>query len=123
MSSPVLAPETIASRLSAELPRWSVADAHIVRTYRTAGWKGTLMAVNAIAHLAEAAWHHPDLAVSWDKVTVRLQTHDSGGITALDLALARRIEELVLWRPGPEDGGLSGVPDNDPRFAYVKRDA
>jgi 4a-hydroxytetrahydrobiopterin dehydratase len=122
MQASLIPPGDVAARLAEGLPRWRVEDGHIVRTYRTAGWKGTLMAVNAIAHLAEAAWHHPDLAVSWDKVTVRLQTHDAGGITGLDLALARKIEEVVLWRPGPDDGGLPGVPEDDPRFAYLRRD-
>ena len=47
------------------------------------------MLVNAIGYLAEAAWHHPDLAVTWGKVWVKLKTHSAGGITDKDFALAR----------------------------------
>jgi pterin-4a-carbinolamine dehydratase len=77
-----------------------------------------MMAAGAIAHLAETAWHHPDLFLSWDKVEVRLVTHDSGGITEKDLALARQIEAVVTWAPPPP---LDGTPA-DPRWAYLKCD-
>jgi 4a-hydroxytetrahydrobiopterin dehydratase len=50
--------------------------------------------VNAVAAVAEAANHHPDIAISWDTVTLRLLTHDAGGITQLDLDLAARIDQL-----------------------------
>ena len=49
--------------------------------------------------LSEAAYHHPDLSVTWGRVTVKLSTHSAGGITDKDFALARRIEDVVLWRP------------------------
>ena len=110
------------ARLAAELPAWSVADGAIARRYSTAGWKATLMVVNAIGHLAEAAWHHPDLSVSYSWVEVRLSTHSAGGITDNDFALARKIEDVVTWRPGEEDRPLQGTPD-DERFAYIKYDA
>ena len=54
---------------------------------------------NAIGYLAEAAYHHPDLTVTWARVTVKLMTHSAGGITDKDFELARRIEDAVLWRP------------------------
>ncbi len=57
------------------------------------------MLVNAIGFLAEAAYHHPDLAVTWARVTVKLSTHSAGGITDKDFDLARRIEDVALWRP------------------------
>lgn len=50
--------------------------------------------VNAVAELAEAANHHPDIAISWNKVTLTLSTHDAGGITQKDLDLARQIDQL-----------------------------
>lgn len=108
-------------RLAGELPRWSRDGDAITRRYRTGGWKATLMVVATVGHLAEAAWHHPDLAVSYAAVAVRLTSHDAGGITERDLALARRIEDVVTWRPGDEPGPLAGTPD-DPRFAYVLPD-
>ncbi|MCC7276162.1 MAG: 4a-hydroxytetrahydrobiopterin dehydratase [Alphaproteobacteria bacterium] len=115
---PLLSPEDVDRRLDATLPRWRRDGGTIVRTYRTHGWKGTLMVVNAIGHLAEAAWHHPALAVGYDGVTVRLDTHESGGITERDMALATEIERVVTWRPAAP---LEGTPD-DARHAYLRRD-
>ncbi|MCK6427319.1 MAG: 4a-hydroxytetrahydrobiopterin dehydratase [Burkholderiaceae bacterium] len=115
-------PDEVTRRLAAELPAWTYQDGWIRRKFRTHGWKGTLMVVNTVGHLAEAAWHHPDLSVSYAFVTVKLMTHSARGITEKDLALARKIEEVVLWQPGREPGAaLEGTPD-DPRFAYVKPD-
>lgn len=114
-----LAPAAVAERLSAELPAWRMADGAIRRTIRTGGWKATLMAVNAIGHLAEAAWHHPDLAISYDRIHIALSTHSAGGVTGKDFALARKIEEVVLWRPQDEGGPLEGIPA-DPRFTYLE---
>ena len=94
------AAEEIEIRLKAGLPHWQFRDGHLCREYRTHGWKGTLMVVNAIGHLAEAAWHHPDLTVTYNAVEVRLMSHDAKGITERDFALARKIEELVQWQPG-----------------------
>ncbi len=71
------------------------------------------MVTNAIGHLAEAAWHHPDLEVRFGSVTVRLQTHDAGGITGKDLDLARQIEAVVLWRPGCADADAPAYLRND----------
>ncbi len=81
--------EEIEARLKAELPRWRLEDGWIRRTYRTSSWKGTLMVINAVGHLAEAAWHHPDLTASYAWVEVRLMTHTAKGITDKDFALAR----------------------------------
>ncbi len=110
-----------AARLAAELPRWEIAEGHLRRCYRVQGWKSVLLLAGAIGHLAEQAWHHPELRLSWGRVEVRLRTHERHGITERDFALARRIEELVTWRPGP-DGALEGTPD-DPRFAYLREDS
>jgi 4a-hydroxytetrahydrobiopterin dehydratase len=108
------------ARLAAELPYWYLADGWIRRKYRTSSWKGTLMVINAVGHLAEAAWHHPDLTASYAWVEVRLMSHDHKGITDKDFELAKKIEELVQWRPA--GGALEGTPTEDLRFAYVKYD-
>jgi 4a-hydroxytetrahydrobiopterin dehydratase len=112
----------ITKRLAAELPQWRLEDGWIRRTYRTQGWKGTLMVINTIGHLAEAAWHHPDLTASYAWVEVRLQTHTAKGITDKDFQLAKKIEEVVMWQPGKEGGALEGTPQDDQRFAYIKYD-
>jgi 4a-hydroxytetrahydrobiopterin dehydratase len=91
------------------LTGWYLEDGWLRRKYTTAGWPVTLMLVNAIGYLAEAAWHHPDLTVTWAKVWVKLKTHSAGGITDRDFALAGRIDEAALWRP-PAGGPLEGTP-------------
>jgi 4a-hydroxytetrahydrobiopterin dehydratase len=93
-----------------ELPGWYYEDGWIRRQYKTDGWQTTLLLVNQIAFLAEAAYHHPDLAVTWAKVWVKLKTHSENGITDRDFELARKIEEAVLWRPA-EGSALEGTPN------------
>ncbi len=112
----------VTERLAAELPHWTLENGWIRRKIRTESWKGTLMVVNAVAHLAEAAWHHPDLAVSYAFVIVKLCTHTAKGITEKDFALAKKIEEVILWQPGLEGGPLEGTPRDDQRFRYIKYD-
>jgi len=90
-----------------DLPQWSEKNGAITRTFETDGWSTTMLLVNLIAFYAEAADHHPDLAVSWPSVTVRLNTHSAGGITAKDIALARVIEQQANWRP--TGGALTGT--------------
>ena len=108
----------IAERLGS-LPGWYLEDGLIRRVYKTDGWPTTLMLVNAIGYLSEAAYHHPDLTVTWGRVTVKLSTHSAGGITDKDFELARKIEEIALWRPAA-GGALEGTPNKfvrsgDPR--------
>lgn len=82
-----------------ELPGWrsesGTAGGALARTYKTDGWRATLLLVNAIAFLAEAADHHPDLEAHWGSVVVRLSTHSAGGVTAKDFALAKEIEDTA----------------------------
>ena len=112
--------QEITERLAEELPNWTFDEGWIRRKYKTSGWKGTLMVVNTVGHLAEAAWHHPDLSVSYGFVTVKLMNHAAKGITGKDFELARKIEEVVMWQPGTVAGSaLEGTPD-DPRFKYLK---
>jgi len=92
------------------LAGWYLEDGWLRRKYTTDGWPTTLMLVNAIAYLAEAAWHHPDLSVTWGKVWVKLKTHSAGGITDQDFALAKQIEAVALWRPAA-GGPLEGTPN------------
>ena len=109
-------------RLSRTLPYWRVEGGCLVREYRTEGWKASLMVVNAVGHLAEAAWHHPGLEVSWDRVRVSLSTHDAGGITDKDFELALQMEAFVQWQPGRAGGALQGTPQ-EPRYRYIRYDA
>ncbi|NDV87279.1 4a-hydroxytetrahydrobiopterin dehydratase [Aurantimonas aggregata] len=121
MAAKTYTDQEVTERLAKELPTWRLEDGWIRRTYKTHGWKGTLMVINTVGHLAEAAFHHPDITASYAWVEVRLMNHAAKGITDADFALAKKIEEVVSWQPGKEDGPLSGTPD-DPRFAYIKYD-
>jgi 4a-hydroxytetrahydrobiopterin dehydratase len=103
-----LSPAEIGDRLKS-LPGWRLENGAIVRDYATDGWPTTLMLVNAIGFFAEAADHHPDLAVSWGKVQVKLWTHSAGGVTASDVELAQLIEQTALWRPRPGASALRGT--------------
>ncbi len=111
----------IKARLDRELPLWWLEGGWIRRKYKTHSWKGTLMVINTVGHLAEAAWHHPDITASYAWVEVRLQNHAAKGATDKDFELARKIEEVVSWRPG-EGSALEGTPSEDQRFAYIKYD-
>ncbi|MGH8509649.1 MAG: 4a-hydroxytetrahydrobiopterin dehydratase [Gammaproteobacteria bacterium] len=114
--------EEVEARLKEELPHWYLEEGWIRRKYKTAGWKSTLMVVNTVGHLAEAAFHHPDLTVSYAFVIVKLMNHAAKGITNKDFDLANKIEQVVMWQPGKEEGSaLEGTPD-DPRFKYIKYD-
>ncbi len=110
----------IKARLAEELPKWYYEDGWIRRKYKTSGWKSTLMVINTVGHLAEAAFHHPDLAASYAFVIVKLVNHAAKGVTDKDFELARKIEEVICWQPGTDpDSALEGTPD-DPRFKYLK---
>lgn len=120
-SDHVYSEEEIKHKLEQELPHWYFENGWIRRKYKTHGWKGTLMVVNTIGHLSEAAFHHPDLTVSYAFVIVKLMTHSAKGVTDKDFELASKIEEVVHWQPGIEGGHLEGTP-SDARFAYLKYD-
>ena len=112
--------EAIITEKLKELPGWFFHDGWIRRHYKTDGWPTTLMLVNTIGYLAEAAYHHPDLSVTWAKVTVKLSTHSAGGITDKDFTLARQIEDVALWRPKEGSALGTGTPNKfvrsgDPR--------
>ena len=109
----------IAERLARDLPHWRYENGWIRRKFKTHSWKGTLMVINAVG---EAAWHHPDIAASYAWGEVKLMTHTAKGITDKDFELARKVEEVVGWRPGKQGGALEGTPENDLRFAYLKYD-
>lgn len=79
------------------------------------------MIVTTVGHLAEAAFHHPDMSLSYAFVIVKLMNHAAKGITNKDFELAGKIEDVIMWQPGTEGGALVGTPD-DPRFKYIKYD-
>ncbi len=73
---------------------WERAGNAITRTTTLGDFAHAMLYVAAVAHLAEAANHHPDISISWTTVTLTLSTHSAGGLTQADLALARQISAL-----------------------------
>ena len=118
----VYSEQEIKERVNSLLTHWRYDNGWLRRKYKTHSWKGTLMLINTVGHLSEAAWHHPDIAASYAGVEVKLMTHDAKGITDKDFELAKKIEEVICWRPGQENGALDGTPEDDQRFAYIKYD-
>ena len=118
----VYAEKDIIARLGVDLPHWRYENGWLRRKYKTHSWKGTLMVINTVGHLSEAAWHHPDISASYAWVEVKLMTHDAKGVTDKDFELARKIEEVICWQPGQAAGALDGTPVNYQRFAYIKYD-
>jgi 4a-hydroxytetrahydrobiopterin dehydratase len=84
----------ISEELSA-LPAWTRDGAAITTVTQRKDFRDSLLYLGAVAYLAEAANHHPDVAISWNKVTLTLSTHSAGGLTANDFALARQISALA----------------------------
>lgn len=77
------------------LPGWQRSGDEIVKTFACASFPAAIAFVVSVGFLAEQANHHPDLDVRWRNVRVALSTHDEGGLTAKDLDLAARIEQVA----------------------------
>jgi 4a-hydroxytetrahydrobiopterin dehydratase len=92
---PVLDAVALAAALDApDAPDWDLVDGQLVKVVECAGFPAALDFVMAVGRLAEAADHHPDIDIRWRTVRLALVTHDAGGITELDLTLARAIDAL-----------------------------
>lgn len=73
---------------------WELAEDAIVRTLTFEDFARAIEYVNRVAAIAEAAGHHPDITIRWNKVTLTLSTHSAGGLTAADFQVARSLNEL-----------------------------
>jgi 4a-hydroxytetrahydrobiopterin dehydratase len=76
------------------IPNWKLQGATISRTYEFKDFPAAIKFVEVVAALAEEAWHHPDIDIRWNKVTLTLTTHDAGGLTEKDFALAQKFDKL-----------------------------
>ena len=76
------------------LPGWEQRGHQIVKTFTRADFGLAMVFVNEVAAAAEAAGHHPDIDIRWNRVTLALSSHDEGGLTERDFQLAARIQEL-----------------------------
>lgn len=74
---------------------WKEHQSAITRTFTFKDFNGSMRFVNAVATEAEKANHHPDIDIRWNKVTLTLSTHDAGGLTEKDFALAKKSDQLA----------------------------
>lgn len=88
---PVLSEAEISAALR-QLPGWESAGNAIVKQFTFDDFMGSVGFVNRVAEPAEEMDHHPDLAISWNTVTVTLSTHSAGGVTDNDLRLATEVD-------------------------------
>jgi len=79
----------------ANFPAWSESDGALHRRLKFRDFATALLFMNEVGAVAEEMNHHPDWSNSYNRVDVALRTHSAGGITALDLALARRMDEIA----------------------------
>jgi 4a-hydroxytetrahydrobiopterin dehydratase len=103
MKEPVLSGDELATALSGtDGPRWELAGGKLIKAVKCSGFVGSLAFVEAVGQLAEEANHHPDIDIRYNRVTLALVTHDSGGITRLDVELARAIDGITTGvQPDP----------------------
>ena len=78
-----------------QLPGWRTKGNAIERVFPFAGFVQAMEFVNHIAEAAEAVNHHPDILINYNKVTLTLVSHDSGGVTQRDIKMAARINDLA----------------------------
>ncbi|MGO9028694.1 MAG: 4a-hydroxytetrahydrobiopterin dehydratase [Acidimicrobiales bacterium] len=96
MRDPRLADDELAELLEGpEAPDWQLVGGRLMKTVRCHGFAGALAFVSAVGALAEAADHHPDIDIRYNRVTLSLITHDSDGITRRDVDLARKIDAVT----------------------------
>ena len=79
----------------ARLPEWTIESGELVRTFIFADFVLSLQFVDRVGVLAEQAGHHPDIDIRYNRVRIALTTHDAGGLTEKDFALALQVERLI----------------------------
>jgi 4a-hydroxytetrahydrobiopterin dehydratase len=94
VSETVLSAAEVDASLDEQHIEWERVDDELVTTVELHDFAGALAFVNAVGAAAEAANHHPDIDIRWNKVRLVLTTHSEGGLTVLDLALAAAIDRL-----------------------------
>lgn len=93
MSASLLSSAEIDQQLAAT-PSWQIVNGELTRTFELTDFRAALAFVNRIGELAEAANHHPDIDIRYNKVRLALVTHSAGGLTKNDFNLASQIDSL-----------------------------
>lgn len=91
---PLLSPDEIQSGLLA-IPEWKLEGEEIVRSFTFGDFREAMSFVNSVAMDAERAGHHPDIDIRYNKVRLALASHDAGGITEKDFAVAQEIDGIL----------------------------
>ncbi len=73
---------------------WKATDNHLTKRLEFPNFAESLAFVNAVGDLAKAADHHPDITFGWGYAELKLTTHDRGGVTDVDIALAKKIDNI-----------------------------
>ncbi|MEK7950790.1 4a-hydroxytetrahydrobiopterin dehydratase [Luteolibacter soli] len=92
--SDLLEDEDLSSALK-KCPEWEYEKNAITRTFEFEEFMDGIDFVNSVADIADEAQHHPDIRINYTKVTLKLTTHDAGGVTEADVELAQRVDNLV----------------------------
>jgi 4a-hydroxytetrahydrobiopterin dehydratase len=90
---PALTTKQVSLHLKA-VPNWSKRAQTILRTFKFESFLNSIAFVNRIARKAQKSNHHPDIDIRFNQVTLKLTTHDEGGITKKDFSLARQCDEV-----------------------------
>ena len=85
--------ETQLSEALTTLPQWKLEDGQLVRDWTFKDFVAAMAFVNNVATMAEAAGHHPDIEIHYNRVRLALVTHDANGITAKDVAMAENLNQ------------------------------
>jgi 4a-hydroxytetrahydrobiopterin dehydratase len=86
--------QTQISQQLQDIPGWKLKGQQLSRTFYFKNFVDAIAFVNRLVEPAETAGHHPDLSISYNRVTVSLTTHDAGGLTQKDFDLARKISQV-----------------------------
>ena len=98
--APALDPATIGARLR-DVPEWQAIDGTIARAFTFANYRATIDFVNAVASMAEAQNHHPEMTVGYRRCTVTYTTHSAGGaLSDNDFICAARADAIYVQGPG-----------------------
>ena len=89
--------EAMGSDGNAKIREWTLEGGHLVRTEEFTDFRAAMLWVNRVASLAEQRNHHPDIDIRWNRVTLKLMTHETGGLTELDWSWIQAAEtQLVI---------------------------
>jgi len=115
----------VASRLMEQLDGWMFEQGHLAKSYAFSDFKSALEFVNRIGAIAEEQAHHPDVYMTWGKVSLEIWTHKIDGLTESDFILAAKFDEVPVPEQsagGRRDSDSDSSEDGDSDEAYDSAD-